>query len=274
MSYEQLIEDLNNIFIQFRENLIPFIPQLVFALIIIAVGILVARLFRVLVTRLIKNLDKLAISKKYQNRISQIRLDESALFVGRVVFWIIFAFFLTAATEVLSLPIITAWLSGLVNYLPNILVAAIIILMGFIGGRVIRDLIISATAKAGMLHGDVLGKIAQYTIVLITILIAVDQVGIDIAVLIGVIDIVLAAILFAAALAFGLGARTSISNILASYYLQSRYQEGQFIKIAEIKGKIIQITPTSVIIETSEGQISIPAKKFSEEISTLLKNES
>lgn len=273
MSYEQLLNDLGELLVQFRENLIAFIPKLIFAIVIILIGILIARLFQALVNRFIKNLDRFISSRKLQSGLKQIRLERSARLVGKIVFWIIIVFFLTAATEVLGLPIITTWLSGLVRYLPNILVAAIIVFLGIIGGRLLRDIITTASATAGLLYGNVLGRIAQYAILLITILIAVDQVGIDIAILTGVIDIVLAAILFGAALAFGLGARTSVSNILASYYLQSRYREGQTIKIGDIEGRIIQITPTAVILETAEGQESVPARKFSEDTSTLLKRE-
>jgi hypothetical protein len=273
MSYEQLLADLGEMFVKFKDNLIAIIPNLVFAIIIILIGILIARLIQALVNRFIKNLDRLVSSKKLQKGLKQMRLERSTRLVGKIIYWIIIVFFLTAATEVLGLPIITTWLSGLVRYLPNILIAAIIVFLGIIGGRLLRDIITSASGTAGLLYGNVLGRIAQYAVLLITILIAVNQVGINITILTGVIDIILAAVLFGAALAFGLGARTSVSNILAAYYLQSRYREGQIIKIEDIEGRIIPITSTAVILETSHGQVSIPAKKFSEDTSTLLKRE-
>jgi hypothetical protein len=273
MSYEQLLADLGEMFVKFKDNLIAIIPNLVFAIIIILIGILIARLIQALVNRFIKNLDRLVSSKKLQKGLKQMRLERSTRLVGKIIYWIIIVFFLTAATEVLGLPIITTWLSGLVRYLPNILIAAIIVFLGIIGGRLLRDIITTASGTAGLLYGNVLGRIAQYAVLLITILIAVNQVGINITILTGVIDIILAAVLFGAALAFGLGARTSVSNILAAYYLQSRYREGQIIKIEDIEGRIIPITSTAVILETSHGQVSIPAKKFSEDTSTLLKRE-
>ena len=193
--------------------------------------------------------------------------------MSKIIYWIILFFSLTAATEVLGLPIITTWLGGIVQYLPNILIAAIIIFLGAIGGVLLRDLIITTAASAGIIYGNILGKITQYAILFVAVLIAINQVGIDIAVLIDLISIVLAALLFGAALAFGLGARTSISNILAAYYLQQRYREGHTIKIREIEGQIIQLTPTAVIVQTSDGQASVPAKEFSENVSTLLKKE-
>jgi len=273
MSYEQFLADLGKLLIQFKENLIAFFPQLVLAIVIVLVGIIVARIFRALVNRFIGSLDRFVANRKVQGRLKQLQLERSGKLVGKMVYWIIIVFFLTAATEVLGMPIITTWLSGLVRYLPNILIAVMIVLLGIIGGRLVNNFITTTSSTAGLLYGNMLGRIAQYVILLITILVAVDQIGIEIAILTGVINIVIAAILFGAALAFGLGARTSVNNILASYYLQGRYREGQTVKIGDLTGQIIQITPTAVILQTEEGQVSVPAKKFSEDISTLVKRE-
>jgi small-conductance mechanosensitive channel len=111
----------------------------------------------------------------------------------------------------------------------------------------------------------------QYSILLITILVAIEQIGIDIALVTIIIDIILAALLFGAALSFGLGAKTSVSNIIASYYVHNSYRAGDKIRINNVEGTIIQITSTAVILETPEGQITIPSKEFSEQTSMLLK---
>lgn len=273
MSYEQLLEDLGNLVTQFKSNFISFMPKLVFALFIVIIGLLVARLLQTIVNKSLKNVDRLFSNRKLIGGLKKSRLEKYSRLIGRIVFWIILIFFITAATEVLGLPIITAWFSGLVHYLPNILVAVIIVFLGIVGGRLLRDIVSTASSGAGLVYFSVLGKIIQYTVLLLAILIAIDQIGVDITVLTNVIDIVLGAVLFGAALAFGLGARTSVSNILASYYIQGQYREGQIIKIEDIEGPIIHITNTAVLVDSAQGQVSIPAKQFSENISTLVKKE-
>lgn len=273
MNYEQFVNDLGQLFTQFKDKFFAIVPDLIFAVIIVLIGILVARLLKTVVNRLINRIDKLIPSSKLRNRLKKVSLERSAQIVAKLVYWIIIVFFLTAATEILGLPIITTWLGGLVHYLPNILIAVIIVFLGIVLGKLVRDLISSAADSAGLLYGTVLAGIGRYAILLITILIAVNQIGIDIAILTGIIDIVLAAILFGAALAFGLGAKISVSNILASYYVQNWYKEGQLVRIGDKKGRIIQFTSTAVILETSDGQLSIPAKKFSEDTSTLIIEE-
>jgi len=273
MIYQELLANLSEFYTQIKMGLFAILPNIIFALGIILIGLLIGRILQSLLRRFINNLDRFISSGKMRMDVRRINLERSARLLGKVIFWVIFIIFLTLATHVLGLPIITTWLGGIVNYLPDIMIAVVIVFLGILGGTLLRDVITAASATAGLMYSKILGRIAQYTILLITILIAADQVGVNIEFLTEVIDIIFAAILFGAALAFGLGARTSVSNILASYYLQSRYEVGHTIKIGNVEGTIIQITPTAVILDTLEGHVSIPAKKFSEMTSMLVRKE-
>jgi len=76
-----------------------------------------------------------------------------------------------------------------------------------------------------------------------------------------------------AALAFGIGSKETVSNILASYYLQKTYRVGQEVRIAGLEGRILEITSTAVSLDAPVGRVLVPARKFSEEASVLLKGE-
>jgi small-conductance mechanosensitive channel len=173
-------------------------------------------------------------------------------------------------TQIFGIPVLTAWLSGLLDYLPNILAAVIIMFSGVVVGRLLGDLVASAVTKTGVSKGAHIRKLVQFIILFIASVIAINQIGIDIHFLTNLITIILAALLFGASLAFGLGARTSVSNILGSYYLQKTYQEGNTVKIGDIEGVIIKITPTAVYLKTKNGQVTVPAKDFNEEKTVLL----
>jgi small-conductance mechanosensitive channel len=273
MSYEKLLENLNELILQSWDYMIVFIPKLIFAFLLFAFGFIIARFFQAILNRSIRNIDRWITSDKIKSKIKYIRLEQSARILSKLLYWIILIFFITLATEILGLPIISSWLSGIIKYLPNILAAIVIIFVGMIGSKLIRDFIIATAQRTGMLYGDMLGKVAYYTILFISILIALDQVGIDIAILTLLINIIVAVILLGVALAFANGASTSINNILASYYLQATYHVGDTIKIGDTEGKIIQIKSTAVVLDTPEGQVSIPAKEFSEVNSILIKKD-
>lgn len=274
MSYEQILIDFRRIMDQLKSETIDFLPNFLIAILIMIAGILIARLFKSIISRLSKKLSGFIPGQKFAGKARQLRLDRYTLLVSNIFFWIILFFFLTAATEVLGLPIITAWLSRFVQYLPNILAAALIIFAGIIGGAIVRDLTSTTASSAGFGYGEVLGTALQYAILLIVIVVGVQQIGIDLAFLTGLLSIVIAAVLLGAALAFGIGARNAVSNILASYYLQKNYMVGNIVRIGEYEGRIIQITPTAVLLENLDGVITIPALKFTEQISVLVRKDS
>ena len=271
MEFEELLKDLNQLLFDFKVSFLAFLPKFFFALIIFFIGYLIARLVQFLSKRFIRGTNRFIVNKKISKHLQKKHFEQSSAFISRTLYWIIVVLFLTIASEIIGVPVATAWLSGIVQYLPNILAAIIIVFVGIIGGKIVADIILSATIKSGVSYGNMLSKTVQYSILLVTILIAIDQIGIDIAIVTTIVSIILAALLFGAALSFGLGAKTSVSNIIASYYVHNSYKAGNKVRINDIEGTIIQITTTAVILETPEGQVTIPAKEFSELNSILLK---
>ena len=68
----------------------------------------------------------------------------------------------------------------------------------------------------------------------------------------------------------GLGARTAVSNIIASHYVAQAYRVGQTVRVAGVEGRIVETTPTAVFVAGPEGRVMIPAKTFAENASTLV----
>ena len=271
MDYQHLITNFSQLTRRFEERLLDVLPKLVGALAIMAAGFVLAFLLRFLVRRLVTGLDRVIPGQKVKNSLRRLGMERSAAdVIGGVVYWTVLIFFLTAATETLGLPVVTTWLSGIALYLPRILSGVLICFAGLIGGVLVRDLIVSAATSAGIAYGSALGRLAQGATLLISVLIAVEQVGIDVDFLTTAAITLVGIVLFGGSLAFGLGARVTVSNILAVHYLQKVYAVGQQVRIGEWQGEIVQITATAVILETVEGRILVPAKLFTEAASMLV----
>jgi hypothetical protein len=73
-----------------------------------------------------------------------------------------------------------------------------------------------------------------------------------------------------AGLAFGIGAHTTVSSIVAAYYTSQHYSLGQVVRIGDVEGEIIQFTPTAVMLSTPNGRLMVPAHRFNQEASLLL----
>jgi small-conductance mechanosensitive channel len=193
--------------------------------------------------------------------------------LSSLVFWAVFVFFVAAATERLGLPVIGYVLATVGAYLPRVVAMVFVVMLGLLIADLARNAVTGAAAAARMSGASTLGRLAQLAILLATAIIAFEQLGITTTFVVVIIAIVLGGIFFGAALAFGLGARTTVSNILASYYVLKTFRVGQSVRVGEVQGRIIEITATSVLLATPAGQVVVPAKEFSERPSVMLAEE-
>jgi small-conductance mechanosensitive channel len=186
------------------------------------------------------------------------------------VYFLVLLVFVLAAVHLLQLPFVRTVTLAIGAYLPHLVAATIIVTVGYVAGGLARGAIARSTRSSGVAYGDLLGRIVQSGVVIVALIVAVDELGIDNTFLVVAASIILAATLGGAAVAFGLGARTSVGNLLASHYVQRNFSPGHVVRIGEIEGRILEIGETSVVLETLEGRVHIPARLFSEQISTLL----
>lgn len=190
--------------------------------------------------------------------------------VAGFVFWVILIFFIAAAMETLGLPVVTASLSRVAYYLPNVLAALAIVFVGIITAKVLGSAVSRATSSTGMALGPVIGATVRGTVILVAVVVAIEQVGIEANLLVVIVAVVVGTVLAGAGLAFGLGARTAVSNIIGAHYVAQAYRVGQTVRVAGVEGRIVETTPTAVFVAGPEGRVMIPAKTFSESASVLI----
>lgn len=224
---------LGNPLLQLTQRMGEYLPNFLGATALLLVGWVLGRLLRAWSIRLLGGPHWLVQSPAIRARLKRIGVERPvAEVIGRIVFWVVFLFFLTAATETLGLPVLATWLSGVSRYLPRVLVAVLLVLAGLLAGNLARDAITTPAAAAGVVYGQLLGRVAQVIILLIAVVTGVDQIGIDSKFL--TLTIVIGAITGGTALAFGLGARISVSNIIASHYLRPTYRFGHTVRISDV----------------------------------------
>lgn len=274
MDYEQWAVMLNQSLTLLVQKIGVYLPNILGAAALLLGGWILARLLRMACVRLIGGLDRLVRRHGMERWLIRVGLERPASdLIGSIVYWLVFLIFFAAATETLGLPVIATWLGGVSTYLPRVLVAVLILLAGFVAGNVARDAMTTAATAAGIAYGALLGRILYIAIILIAIVTGIDQIGIESRFLTATITIVIGSIVGAAALAFGLGARTAVSNIIASHYLRQLYRVGHTIKVGDVEGKITEITNTAVILENANSRLVVPAKEFGEKVSVLLRGE-
>lgn len=253
---------------------IEFIPDLVGALLLVLVGWVVAVLLRSAGTKLAMWFNGVIEHSIGREHAPYLRLSTTAIkLVGNITFWIIILLFTTAATRMLGLFAFSDWLHEVVVYLPTFLAGGLIILIGVVISALVRDLTAATVASAGVAYSDLFGRGAQAVVLVTALIIGINQVGIDVTLLVTLVSILFAAVCISFALAFAYGSRTFVSNLIGAHYLQQHYHPGQVARLGDVEGEILELTPTSVIIASKNGRVTVPAKIFNESTTALLSED-
>jgi hypothetical protein len=197
-------------------------------------------------------------------------VDHVGKAVGMASFWLVIVLTLMIASERLGPPVVTEWVSNIVGYVPRILAAILIAALGTIVARVARRIVTGATRSANLPAAERIGRATELALLIGVGLVAIEQLGIEVSLLATVIVVVLSALLGGAALAFGLGGRAWVENVLSAHYVERLYRAGQTIRVRDIEGRIVRITETAIILESAEGEVALPAREFASNPSTLI----
>jgi small-conductance mechanosensitive channel len=238
-----------------------WLPSLVAALLLLFLGWLLATLGRAIVRGLLRRLglDRLAERTGITNALIRMGLDGSASrLLGRLVYWLIFLLFILAAAESLGLPGVTETLGVLVAYLPNILAAVLILLLGSILAHIVGDAVGALAVGSGVGGGPVLGRATRYTILIVTVILALEQLNIQTTLLVALAVILVATIALTLGLAFGMGNRELARNIMAGFHAKEMFNPGQTLTIRNHTGRLVSIGPVASVLETENGRVSIP----------------
>lgn len=238
---------------------------------LLALGWGIALLMRAIVSRLLHALGRMVPGRLLRRGLPRPTIErEVSDIIGLIVFWAVVLFFVAAAANLLGLPVLGASLSGIGLYIPRILAAVLIGVAGLVIGNLARDAATAAAAAAGTPFAAAIGQIVRAGILIAAGLIAVAELGIDITLLTAILSVTLLTVLGAFSLAFGLGARGAVSNIIGAHYVRQTFEVGQRVRIGDIEGTIAAITSTAVIMQAPGGQVVVPARLFSETTSMLV----
>jgi hypothetical protein len=247
------------------------LPDLVGAVLIVLVGWAVGRLLSALLRRLLaRGLDRLQGSRLLsgEDRVGWRRVLPRL--IGGLAFWTVMAVAVVAAADTLELGLVAELLSTLARLLPQVLAGVLVVFVGVVFAELAHRGVANAATAAGVPYAEALARAVQISVIVVALVMGAHQAGIDSTFLMITLPVLLGALLGGAALAFGLGSRTAVSNIIASYQLTRLHEVGQRVRIAGLEGRIERVTPTAVVLDAADGRVVVPAKLFSEEVAVIL----
>lgn len=200
------------------------IPQVIGALLIIIIGWIIAGALARLATELLKRAGADRLFAEHGGEVygDQSRRVRPSTVVGELVKWLIRIVFLVAAANVLGMPEVSELLNQVLLWIPNLIVAAVILLLAPVIARFVRGAIEVGAGRMGFTNAPLLGRIAEIAIVAFAVVIAINQIGIA-ANLVNTLFIgLVGALALAFGLAFGLGGRDVAAEITRDWYESSK----------------------------------------------------
>lgn len=240
---------------QAAEGLGGFLPRLGGALVLVVVGLLAARLAGRLVRGALGGigLDSLSQRAGATAVIQRAGLGDSlSALAGSAVRIGLAAVTIFAALSLLGLQFLSDSLNAAVLFLPNLAVAALLVLVGVVLGGLARERVDRSMEQMDLPFP--LGRITQVAVVAVFAITAAAQVAVSTAILMALVGIALAGAVATFALAFGLGGREVASQLSAGRYLRGAFQTEQEISVAGVRGRIVAIETAATVLATEGGE--------------------
>jgi len=205
----------------FLVQVASYLPRLAVAVAVAIAGWLIAKALRFAVTRMLRAINFHVLTERagvdgflQQGGTTRTTTD----IVGALAYWLVILAALIVAFNGLGLTQVTELLTRVLLFLPRLLVGLLVIIFGAYFGRFVGNAVLTYCRNVGIADGELLAKIAQYAIVVFVVLIAIDQLDLGGALVQQTFLILLAGVVLALALAFGLGGRDWAAALLARWF--------------------------------------------------------
>lgn len=218
MNYVTFGEAITNSFVSLSYQIAAYLPYIVGAVLVFVVGWMIAVALGWLTTRVIKTLkiDKVIEKTDLKEKIEKggIKLNIAQI-GGWTVKWFLVLVFLMAAVDILGLEAVSDFLNKIVLYIPNVVVAVIVLVLGFLIAEFLNKTVKAGVKTTGIGYENLLASIAKWAVIVFAVFMALEQLGVGVALVKILFTGLVAMVAIAGGLAFGLGGKDSAESILS-----------------------------------------------------------
>jgi small-conductance mechanosensitive channel len=199
------------------DKLVAYLPNLIAAIIILIIGILIAKAVEKLVQKIVEAIKvddlikKINVIKKIEEAGTKVVFSQ---ILAWMVKWFLYIVLLVAVSEILQLGQFTDFLKSVALYLPNVIIAVLILVVGLILGSFMEDLIVKILISVKAKLAALIARIAKWAIVIFAVLAALTQLNVAPYLINTLFTTIAFAIALAAALAFGLGGKDAAKDLI------------------------------------------------------------
>ena len=201
------------------------IPRVIAFLAIVIIGWIIAGLLAAAVAAILRTVkfNDLAQRSGFTGFVRSMGVNNDASgFLANIAKWFVRLIVLVVAFDALGLPAVSQVLQQLLLWLPNLVVALVVLVLAGLAANAVSSLVRGATTQAGFGNPDLLANIARFAIMAFAVVVAVNQLGIATTLVNMLFMGTVGALALALGLAFGLGGRDTAAQIVSGWYNAGR----------------------------------------------------
>lgn len=266
MDTNQVADNLLNLAAGFWNGLAALLPKLAAALAIVLVGLLAAKLLAKATVKLLERLGFNLLCERIGLTAAAAKAGMQrtpAEVTGKLVHLFVLLLVLVSAAETLGMDRITGILNDFIVYLPKVLGALFVILVGMFIAHFARQAIQTAVGNMGLEYAASVARLVQVIVFVVTFSLAVGQLDIETEMLNTLFAIVLGCLGGAAAISLGLGTRTVSNNIISGIYVREQLQPGDSVTVGDFSGVVVSVGTVNTVLENASGEcLSVPNQQL------------
>jgi small-conductance mechanosensitive channel len=263
-------EKLIRAFVSLGNSMVSAIPRVSVGILLVVLGLAAAKLVEVVLrmTLIRLHFDSLIQKAGVAKALGRIGLRQPlSLFFPKLAYFLVIFLLAKTASDAFGLVAISNAIGAFFSYLPNILAALLLLILGTTVGQFAGQIVTRAAESSGIDSAPVFGKVVSALIIFVVSMMAMSQLKIDTEMVRIVTSFVLGAAALAFGLAFGLGTWNVVRNIAIGFYVRKFLAVGKSLEIAGQRGILTSITATHTILNSEGQEISFANSTFLDQTS-------
>ena len=251
------------------DSLIAGTPTVLLGIVLVVVALVVAKVVERVLGTVMSRL-------RFDEMISKVGIDQTIQRIGvreslnklvpRIVYYLLLILFAKTAADSMGLAAISDAIGAFMAYLPNIVAAILIVVLGSAAAQWAGGTVAAAATNSGIEFGPSLGGLVSGVLMFVIGIMAIGQLQIDTEIIRLVTAALLAGMALAFGLAFGLGSRDLTRNILAGFYARKTFEIGKEMEIRGERGALKSITPTQTLLQQGDRVVAVANTVFLDDV--------
>ena len=252
------------------------LPNVVGAIAILIIGWLLAKIVSKALEKIFETIKVDRLGEKINETEFATKANfkvKVSTFLSKLVHYLLMLIFIMMATDVLGMAVVSEMVSDLIAYLPRLLSAIVLFVLGIYLAEFVKNIVYAACVALAIPSSRVISTFVFYLIFLTLTISAMAQASIDTALITSNLTVILGGVILAFSIGYGFASRDTMANFIASFYSKNKVKIGDLISIDGSSGKVVAMDSTSLTLQADGKIIVIPLKKLTSEKVEIFSND-